>query len=90
MALPNDIVNWANDSEPQVVYNILPLNFPTATVDWGILNYWAICDAPVEGNNLIVGDLEQPIEINAGDQAAFDEGDLSVSLGPFYLPEDVT
>jgi len=86
--IPNDLANWVNDSQPQEIYNALPAAFVTATSDWGQINYWALCDAPIEGNNFMVGDLETPQLIMTGDQPAFDEGDLSVSLGPFYLIEE--
>ena len=86
--IPNDGLNWANDSQPQEVYNLLPTQFITATSDWGQIGYWALCNAVVDGFNFIVGELESPILITAGDQAVIAEGDLSVSLGPFFLAED--
>jgi len=86
--VPNDQLNWANDSEPQVVYNTQPLAFTVATSDWGLMNFWALCDSPTDGNLVLVGDLEQPLQILTGDQAAFDEGDLTIVLGPFYQPDD--
>ena len=43
--------------------------FITAVSDWGQISYWALCDAQVEGgNNFIVGTLENPILVSAGDQ----------------------
>jgi hypothetical protein len=86
--IPNDTLNWANDSAPQEVYNLLPQQFITATTDWGQINYWALCNALVDGYNFVVGDLENPVLIHAGDQAVFSEGDLSLSLGPFFMVED--
>jgi len=86
--IPNDGLNWANDSTPQEIYNVLPAQFITAVTDWGQISYWALCNAPVDGFNLLVGDLETPILIQAGDQAVISEGDLSVSLGPFFLVEE--
>jgi hypothetical protein len=86
--IPNDQLNWVNDSQPQEIYNVLPAQYVTATSDWGQINYWALCNAPVDGFNLIVGDLEDPIQITTGDQAVISEGDLSVSLGPFFLQEE--
>jgi len=86
--IANDTMNWANDSTPQEIYNLLPAQFITATTDWGVLKYWALCNANVDGYNLIVGELENPVLISAGDQVVIAEGDLSVSLGPFFLTEE--
>jgi hypothetical protein len=86
--IPNNLLNWANDSSPQEVYNILPISFTTATSDWGMIRYWALCNAPVDGYNFITGELENPVLINTGDQMVFADGDLSVVLGPFFLVEE--
>jgi hypothetical protein len=88
VALSNDLEGWANDSQPQEIYNAVPHQFITAQSDWGMIRYWALTNAPVDGYNLIVGDLETPVLIVAGDQVSFEEGDLSVSLGPFFLIEE--
>ena len=88
VAIPNDVLSWANDSQPQEVSNLIPAQFVTATSDWGEIRYWALCNAPVDGYNLIVGDMENPVLIEAGDQAEISEGDLSVSLGPFFLVDE--
>ena len=86
--IPNDLANWANDSAPQEIYNVLPAQYVTATADWGQIGFWALCNAQVDGFNFIVGDLENPILVSTGDQVEISEGDLSVSLGPFYLAEE--
>lgn len=88
IAIDNDLANWANDSQPQEVYNVLPAQFITATSDWGSINYWALCNAMVEGYNLLVGELESPVIVASGDQVVISEGDLSVSLGPFFIAEE--
>lgn len=86
--IPNDQLNWVNDSSPQEMYNVLPAQFITAVSDWGQIGYWALTNAQVDGFNFIVGDLENPIQILTGDQAVISEGDLSVSLGPFFLQDE--
>jgi hypothetical protein len=88
IAIPNDALNWANDAQPQELYNILPAQFVTASSDWGLIGYWALTNAPTDGFNFIVGNLENPVLIEAGDQAVISEGDLSISLGPFFLAEE--
>jgi hypothetical protein len=86
--IPNDLANWANDSQPQEIYNMLPAQYVTATADWGQIGFWALCNAQVDGYNFLVGDLENPLLVSTGDQVEISEGDLSVSLGPFYLAEE--
>src|SRR4051812_29172239 len=88
VAIDNDLVSWVNDSQPQEIANSLAITFTTATTDWGKISYWALCNAPVDGYNLLVGDMENPFVVNAGDQAQVEAGDLSLSLGPFYLAEE--
>jgi len=88
VAIPNNFDNWANDSQPQEIYNTQVASFITATTEWGMINYWALCNAIEAGFCLIVGALEEPTFITIGDQAVFEEGDLSVSLGPFFLADE--
>jgi hypothetical protein len=86
--IPNDLANWANDAQPQEIYNVLSAQYVTATQDWGQIGFWALCNAQVDGYNFLVGDLENPVLVAAGDQVEISEGDLSVSLGPFFLVEE--
>jgi hypothetical protein len=86
--VPNDLANWSNESQPQEISNALWTPFTTATSDWGKIGYWALCNAPVDGFNILVGELENPVLVEAGDDVAFEEGDLNVSLGPFFLAEE--
>jgi hypothetical protein len=86
--IPNDLASWANDSQPHEIYNVDPQAFITATSPWGKINYWALCNADVDGYPFIVGELENPVLIEIDDQVVFEEGDLSVSLGPFFLTEE--
>lgn len=85
VAIPNIPFNWSNASSPQEVANTEDVEFPTAVTDWGDIRYWALCNASVDGFNFLIGDLETPVQIMAGDSAVFKEGDLSVELGPFYM-----
>jgi hypothetical protein len=86
--IENDLAHWSNASQPQIIANVVPSQFITATSDWGLISYWALTNAPVDGYNLIIGDLANPVIINTGDQARFEDGDLTVSLGPFLLDEE--
>lgn len=85
--VPNDGFNWANPFAPQLISNQLDISFVTATSDWGELRFWALCNAPVEGMNYLVGDLADPIQVAAGDTIVLSEGDLGFSLGPFYISD---
>ena len=86
--ITNDTFNWANDSQPHLVSNLVVARFVPAVTDWGECRYWALCNASVDGFNYLVGELESPILVEAGDTAEVSEGDLCISLGPFFMGED--
>jgi hypothetical protein len=86
--IPNDTLNWDNASAPQVISNLLVASFAVAVTDWGECRFWALCNAPIDGFNYLVGDLEVPLLVSAGDTVEVSEGDLGVSLGPFFSAED--
>jgi len=85
--IENNLANWSNGSTPQEMFNLRAVQFITATTTWGQCRFWALTNSRVGGNNLIVGSLETPIMVEAGDQVVFSPSDLSVSLGPFFLFE---
>jgi hypothetical protein len=88
VAIPNDLDAWMNESQPQEVHNLEPVEFITAVSDWGEVRYWALCNAEVDGYSLLVGKLDTPVVVTNGDQVVIEEGDLSVALGPFFLVEE--
>lgn len=85
--VPNDTLHWGNPFAPQLVQNQADIAFVMATSDWGECRFWALCNAPIDGFNYLVGDLTDPIVVEAGDTVVLSEGDLGVSLGPFYLTD---
>ena len=87
--IDNDLAHWSNISQPQEIANVMPVQFITASSDWGQVQYWALCNADKGGYNVIVGELENPVLISSGDQPRFETGDLSASLGPFFLADEV-
>ena len=87
--IPNDVDDWSNLSQPQVMSSILPVTFNTASSDWGPIGYWALCNLDAGGMCYFVGDLESPLLVETGDQVVMAEEDLSVSLGPFFLAEEI-
>jgi hypothetical protein len=86
--IENDTFNWANASAPQQISNLLTASFATAITDWGECRYWALCNAPVDGFNYLVGELETPLLVQTGDTIQVAEGDLGVSLGPFFSADE--
>ena len=84
----NDSNEWTNASQPQVMSNELPVQFMTASSDWGLSGYWALCNADSGGFCYFVGDLESPLLVETGDQVVISEDDLSVALGPFFMAEE--
>jgi len=86
--IENDTYNWANASTPQQISNLLTATFATAVTDWGECRYWALCNAQVDGFNYLVGELEIPLLVEAGDTVEVAEGDLGVSLGPFFSADE--
>jgi hypothetical protein len=85
----NDNDDWSNLSQPHVMASVLPVTFNTATTDWGQIGYWALCNLDAGGMCYFVGDLENPLQVEIGDQVVVAEEDLSVSLGPFFMAEEV-
>ena len=86
--IANDLLTWSNASSPQTVYNQLAAQFPQAVTDWGVIRFWALTNALKEGFNYLVGELEQPLLVEAGDTVRLEAGDLGVSLGPFFTTDE--
>lgn len=74
----NDPTNW-----PAAVAasksNGGEFDFPVASAAWGTLSYFAILDAPTNGNILYWAPLGTPVTINAGDRPQFNAGSLTVT-----------
>jgi hypothetical protein len=87
VGIDNTLAQWSNNSAPHEIINANGASFTTATTTWGKLNYWALCNAPTAGFNMLVGNLETSILIETGDRVVFSASDLSLALGPFYLYE---
>ena len=88
MEIPNDIDNWGQAGQPQVIANLQDVIFTQATDDWGPITYWALCDAPEAGNNFFVGSFETAKSVVGGEVAVVAAGDSAIVLGPFFSPED--
>lgn len=88
--LPNDVTTWGDQNTGQLhmIYNIEDLAFTSATADWGIVSYWAMCDSVIGGNVLFVGEFEEPSYISNGDQVVIPAALLAVEFGPFFFDEE--
>lgn len=59
--------------------NVATITFPVASVSWGTVSYWAICDNAKGGRVLWAGDC-YPIPVDAGGQVVFTPGTLSIGF----------
>lgn len=64
---------------PDTVTNLADVNFPTATVDWGTIVAFALCDAASAGNILYFANLAASRTVLTGDQFRFPAGQLAIS-----------
>ena len=87
-AIPSSLAGWAATGQMNIIANATDTVFTTATEDWGTFRFWALCSAQVDGYVYAIGDLE-PFSVEVGDIATLFEGDLAISLGPFYSPEEL-
>ena len=92
--VPNDLTTFGDQSNGQLhlVFNLVDINFLTATGDWGVMNYWALCDAEVGGNVVFFGEfaeMETRQTIATGDQVQIPAQTLSIEFGPFFFDENL-
>lgn len=85
--IENTTVWWSNESQPQVMLTDEDVLFTEATEDWGVVRYWALCNADAEGFVYAVGELDAPYNVEAGDVVVVGAGDLAIALGPFFTEE---
>ena len=82
VAVLNNTTNFPN-AVNGTKSNGVPINFPSATGDWGTINYTFIADGDIEDENvnvLLYSQLTVPKVINAGDTVSFLAGKLSYSV----------
>jgi hypothetical protein len=82
LEVPNTSVNW--NREMETISNATDFIFTAATTDWGLVNYWAICDAPTEGNVYFYGEFIEPQDILATDIPTITAGTLTFVMGPIF------
>jgi len=79
----NNSGSWGTDSNLQR-YNTVTLLFPAATVDWGIVKYWAMCSEDTEGLVYAFGDVVNPVDVKAGEDIAIGVGAMSFSMNVLF------
>lgn len=60
--------------------NLVSINFPTPTANWGTVTHFAIWDAASGGNCLLYGTLTITKTINQGDSVSFAAGALTATF----------
>lgn len=81
--IPNDTANWASNLSA-VITNVGELRFPTATIDWGTANFWALCSAPEGGYMYLFGEFVEPLYVAAADQVVIDPGLVQLEFSDIY------
>lgn len=76
----NDSGSW--DITEGLMVNTIEITFTTALSDWGQINYWAICDQPLEfgGRVLFCGEFDEPLFVTEGDQVFLGPGELGLDM----------
>jgi hypothetical protein len=90
IAIPNNGLWWGDNGQLHVISTEQDVTFATATAQWGVIRYWALCNAPVDGMAYACGDLPGNSLVGIGDIASVAAGDLAITLGPFYAPTGTT
>lgn len=67
----NDLNTWSTAVNPGEKHNLIAINWPTATANWGNVSCFAICDNITAGNILYWGYLDTPGAVNSGTAVSF-------------------
>lgn len=84
VAVDNDAVTWMA-TEWGLKRNAIPIAFPTATQDWGLIVALAVVDAATGGNAIMWMELSTPLEVTMGNAPLVDDEMLVISAS---TPED--
>lgn len=74
---------WALTNVGASMYNLVDIDFPPPDtgVDWGLLNAWALCDAPTGGQVQAAGALVQPMNFTSDlPQLSIPPGGIVINL----------
>jgi hypothetical protein len=78
--IANDSGSW--EVTETSLSNSIEIVFPLALLDWGAINYWALCDQDQDngGRVLFVGQLDDPLFVEAGQQVVFPPGSVGIDM----------
>lgn len=82
----NDGAMWSADNE--TISNAAEVRFSPATVEWGTVRYWALCNADTAGSVFFFGDLGEEIPTEATDVLVIPVGTLNFSISGLFLATD--
>lgn len=60
--------------------NLNALDYPLATIDWGLITHYALLDSVAEGNLVGYGEFLNPPQVLAGDPMSIPPGGLVLTL----------
>lgn len=81
VGIANNKTNWAGAESPGGnLYNVIPVTFPQASADWGLVTHFAILDQDSGGNLYGCGELTAQRTILNGDTPSFASGALTITL----------
>lgn len=81
--IPNNGDFWNDPGQKQTIV-LADEVVVEAGGEWGQIRYWALCNAAEGGYLYACGSLESPQTVATGDNLTLTEGDLVITLGPFY------
>lgn len=79
MSIPVDLASWELSGYGEVT-NLVRVDWPVATEDWGLVAGWALLDDPDTGNGYAVGSLVLPQTVVAGGQPYLEVGTITLAL----------
>lgn len=77
VVIPNTTDQWSTPNNG-VSFNLNQINFPSASLPWGIIVAGALLDAPTGGNIVYYGGLTMAQNVIQGSQAEFLIGSLVI------------
>lgn len=78
-SMPTDTSHWSTP-DGGIITNVVDINFPTPTADWGTVTHYAFCTAATAGNVYSYGEFLPEVPIYAGDIVVAQAGSLLISV----------
>lgn len=80
--LDNNTATWEDLTIGVGRQNAVPIEYATATTNWGVITYVAFYDAPTGGNMLYYAELITPKTIGVDDVLRADVGAVQIRINP--------